>query len=484
MKGNTLKEKLTPVWWIAQRELIDQFRDWRILFPLAVLTFLFPPLMNLVAGSAVEFAAKYGGELILDRLVPFSILIIGFFPVTAALVVALEAFVGEKERGTIEALLGAPFLDWQLYLGKFFVGVVFPLLASYTSIAIYIFMVKKQDLSLPSPNLMAQLLILAAVHALLMVAGAIAISTQSTSVRAANLLASFIILPVAFLLQAESFFVFWGNDYLLWLVAFAVLIIAILLIRVGLAHFQREYLLGREIDSINLKWLGRTFRDSFIGEAKTPFEWYKVQVGASLQKIKTPLLLLSISAVFISIASYQVTSALLPAEIVEKIELSDGEKEQFLDKLQSAIGLPSDETEISFGFIFFHNIRAVLVMFLLGLLSLGILGELAFVVNIGIIGSVFAVLDGVGMSASTLFIAGVLPHGIFEIPAIIFASAAILYFGAIMVTPNPERTMGVVFVHAISDWLKISVGIILPLLLVAALIETYITPQILAYFVQ
>ena len=113
--------------------------------------------------------------------------------------------------------------------------------------------------------------------------------------------------------------------------AFAVLIIAILLIRVGLAHFQREYLLGREIDSINLKWLGRTFRDSFIGEAKTPFEWYKVQVGASLQKIKTPLLLLSISAVFISIASYQVTSALLPAEIVEKIELSDGEIKDNVD---------------------------------------------------------------------------------------------------------------------------------------------------------
>ena len=203
-----MKEKLLPVWLLAQRELKDQFRDWRILFPLIILTLVFPPLMNAVAEQAVSFANKYGGELILDRLVPFSILIIGFFPVTVSLVVALESFVGEKERGTIEPLLGTPFLDWQLYLGKLLVGIFFPLVASYAAIGLYIFMVTKQDLALPPVNLMVQLLILTASHALLMVSGAIAISTQSTSVRAANLLASFIVMPVAILIQGESVLVF------------------------------------------------------------------------------------------------------------------------------------------------------------------------------------------------------------------------------------------------------------------------------------
>ncbi len=134
-----MKEKLKPVWLIAQRELKDQFRDWRILLPLIVLTLLFPPLMNIVAGEAVSFANQYGGDLIIDRLVPFSILIIGFFPVTVALVVALESFVGEKERGTIEPLLGTPFQDWQLYFGKLLVGIFFPLVASYLAIALYLF---------------------------------------------------------------------------------------------------------------------------------------------------------------------------------------------------------------------------------------------------------------------------------------------------------------------------------------------------------
>ncbi|MBT7073706.1 MAG: ABC transporter permease subunit, partial [Anaerolineae bacterium] len=462
----------------------DQFRDWRILFPLLILTFIFPPLMNVVAGRAVSFAHQYGGELILDRLVPFSILIIGFFPVTVSLVVALESFVGEKERGTIEALLGTPFLDWQLYLGKFLVGVIFPLLASYSSIAFYLFMVKKQDLALPPTNLMIELLVLAAAHAFLMVSGAIAISTQSTSVRAANLLASFIVMPVAILIQGESVLVFWGNDHLLWLAIFAIMVMAVLLIRVGIAHFQREYLLGREIDTISLKWIWHTFRTSFLGEVQTPLEWYQAQVRGSLRKMKMPLILLSALAILGSIGAYHITSALMPAEIIERAAFSEGEIKNALNEFQAAAGLPSDEIEITFGFIFTHNVQALLVMFLLGLLSFGILGELAFVINIGVFGALFAVLEAFGLPATTLFLAGVLPHGIFEIPAIVFGSAGVLYFGAVMVTPNPSRTMGEVFIHAISDWLKIGVGIVLPLLFISALIEVYITPKILLYFTQ
>ena len=476
-----MREKLIPVWLLAQRELQDQFRDWRILFPLIILTFIFPPLMNLTAGEAVSFANQYGGELILDRLVPFSVLIIGFFPVTVSLVVALESFVGEKERGTIEPLLGTPFLDWQLYLGKFLVGIFFPLMASYLSIGLYIFMVSKQDLALPPANLMLQLLMLAAAHAFLMVSGAIVISTQSTSVRAANLLASFIVMPVAILIQGESVLVFWGNDDLLWLAIVAVLIMAALLIRVGIAHFQREYLLGREVDSFNLKWMWGTFSGAFFGGAPSLLKWYQVQIGASLRKLKTPLILLVLVTVFGSVASYQLTSAVIPTDFGE---YTQEEIDQTLDDFQIAAGLPSDDVGISFGFIFLHNIQAVLVMLFFGLLSFGILGELAFVVNIGVLGALFAVLDAFGLPALELFIAGILPHGIFEIPALIFSGAAILYFGAVLVTPDPSKTMGEVFIHALADWFKIGTGIVLPLLLIAALIEAYITPQILLSVMQ
>ena len=476
-----MREKLAPVWLLAKRELLDQFRDWRILFPLAILTLLFPPLMYSVAGSAVDFANKYGGELILDRLVPFSILIIGFFPVTVSLVVALESFVGEKERGTIEPLLGTPFLDWQLYLGKLLVGIFFPLVASYLSIALYLFMVSKQDLSLPSANLMAELLMLTAAHALLMVSGAIAISTQSTSVRAANLLASFIVMPVAILIQGESVLIFWGNDYLLWLALSAVLILAALLIRVGIAHFQREYLLGREIDSFNLKWMGRTFRDAFVGETHSLIQWYQIQVGATFRKLKMPLLLIIILTVFGGVAAFKLTSATIPSEVGE---YSSDEIDERLGDLKLAAGLPDESMEITFGFIFSHNIQAVLIMLLLGLISFGILGGLAYIVNIGVLGGLMAALQAYGLPAGMMFLTGILPHGIFEIPALMLAGTGVLYFGAVMVTPNPTKTVGEIFIYALADWFKIGIGIILPFLFIAALIEVYITPILLSRVIQ
>lgn len=471
-----MKEKLYPVWLLARRELKDQFRDWRIVFPLIVLTLLFPPLMNATAGQAVDFVNEYGGELILDRLVPFSILIIGFFPVTVSLVVALESFVGEKERGTIEPLLTTPFLDWQLYTGKLLVGIFFPLVASYTSIALYLFMVSKQNLSLPPFTIMLQLILLTAAHALLMVSGAIAISTQSTTVRAANLLASFIVMPVAFLIQGETVLIFWGNEHIIWLAIIAVLVLTTLLTRVGLAHFQREYLLGREVDTLNLKWMWKTFRQGFFGGARSPLQWYRQQIGGVFRKISTPFAILLLLSAVGSVAAYHWTTSMIPPAFSE---MTAEEVDEAFEELQSSVEFAIGGDDLSFRFIFFHNIQAVLVMLFLGLVSFGILGGLAFVVNMGILGSLYAILDAFQMPAAAMFLAGVLPHGIFEIPAIIFAGASILYFGALLVTPNPTRTIGEIFILTLADWAKIIAGIILPLLVIAAGIEAYITPQIL-----
>jgi ABC-type transport system involved in multi-copper enzyme maturation permease subunit len=146
--------KLQPVWLVAGRELRDQFRDWRVLAPMAVLTLCFPFLMNEFAKQTVDFLNQFNANLILERFVPFSIMIIGFFPITVSLVVALEAFVGEKERGTIEPMLSAPLDDWQLYFGKLLVGVATPLIASYLSIGLYLIMVSRQELVLPSLSVM------------------------------------------------------------------------------------------------------------------------------------------------------------------------------------------------------------------------------------------------------------------------------------------------------------------------------------------
>src|SRR5665811_474394 len=95
---------LRPALIVAQREVRDQLRDWRIIFPVLGLTVFFPFLMNFTAKTALDFVSKYGASLIADRLVPFLFMVVGFFPISVSLVIALESFVGEKERGSIEPL--------------------------------------------------------------------------------------------------------------------------------------------------------------------------------------------------------------------------------------------------------------------------------------------------------------------------------------------------------------------------------------------
>ncbi len=127
---------LKPALIVTRREVRDQFRDWRILLPIIALTLFFPALMNFAAREAVSFVEQYGAAIIGDRLIPFLLMVVGFFPISVSLVIALESFVGEKERRSIEPLLSSPLSDLQLYVGKLLAVMLPPLLASYLGIPV------------------------------------------------------------------------------------------------------------------------------------------------------------------------------------------------------------------------------------------------------------------------------------------------------------------------------------------------------------
>lgn len=468
--------KLQPVWLVARRELRDQLRDWRVLFPLVVLTLGFPFLMNSVAHATVAFIQRYGADLVIDSLVPFSILIIGFFPNTISLVVALESFVGEKERGTIEPLLSLPLSDWQIYLGKFLVGMLTPLAASYIAISLYLLMVRRLDITIPEASVIVQLYILTAAHTILMVSGAIIISVQSTSVKAANLLASFVILPVAFLLQGESVLLFWGNARILWLAVIAVVILAALLIRVGIAHFQREYLLGREIDVLNLRWIWRTFWGSFRQGARTPAQWYRQAVFPALRRLRTPLLVMLLIALLVGWIGYDQMTLNAPRIFANDPEDRLSEFSERLERIPSLAQMGASMTVPS---LLFNNLRATSLMFLAGLVSFGVLGIIFYLINVALIGAVVSLFAFVGVSPFLVFFAGLLPHGLFEIPALMLSGAAVLRLSVALVTPQLGRSLGEVVIDLVADWARVFVGAVVPLLCVAAVIETYITPLII-----
>jgi len=471
-----MRRNWDAVWLIARREFLDQFRDWRIIVPMFILVGLFPFIADNTTRQAVNFMNRFGGDLILDRIVPFAILVIGFFPLSFTLIVALESFVGEKERGTIEPLLSSPLGDSQLYLGKLLVGITTPLLFSYGSIGLYLLLLSRRTVEFPSVYMMALILLLTFAHAVLMVSAAIVISVQATTIRAANLLASFVVVPVAFLLQGETVLIFWGDENVLFFAVIGLIILSGLLIRLGLSHFKREYLLGREIDTLKFKSMGRTFLERVAGNAKSISEWYTVEIPSTLRQLRQPLfIVLSVGMITVA-ASY----AWVVVNAPQHIDLTPDHIEEF----QNYIGRNLNKLDVlsesaPVYWVFLSNVRATIVFLVAGLISFATLGVTLFMVNMVLIGGVLGGASLIHFSPLLVFVAAILPHGLFELTAVIISTAAVLKMGAVLVTPQPDKSLGEIFLLSFADWFRVFIGLVLPLLAVAAIVEVYVTPQII-----
>lgn len=471
-----MRRNIDAIWMVARREFLDQLRDWRIVVPMLLLITLFPFIADDTTRQAITFMNRFGGDLILDNLIPFVVLVIGFFPLSFTLVVALESFVGEKERGTIEPLLSSPLEDRHMYLGKLLVGIITPLVFSYTSIGIYLILVSRRAVEFPGAYMLALIFLLTFAHAVLMVSSAIVISVQATTIRAANLLASFVVVPVAFLLQGETVLIFWGNEDVLWYAIAGVTLLSGMIVRLGLSHFRREYLLGREIDTLNFRMIGRIFRNRFVGDAKSISEWYHRELPVTLRQLRRPLLIVAVLALLTGVVSYAWVVVNVPAYVdltpdrVDRIRTFVAGNITNLDFASEQLPAP---------ILFFHNARATVTILLLGLVSFGTLGLAVFLVNIGLVGGVLGAAGLISFSPWLTFAAGILPHGIFELPALFLATAAMLKAGAQLVTPQPDKSLGEVLLVSLADWFRVFIGIVLPFLAVAALIEAYLTPVLI-----
>jgi uncharacterized membrane protein SpoIIM required for sporulation/ABC-type transport system involved in multi-copper enzyme maturation permease subunit len=456
---------------ITRREVRDQFRDWRIIFPIVVLTVIFPALMNFTARQAVHFVERYGASVIGDRLVPFLLMVVGFFPISVSLVIALESFVGEKERHSIEPLLSSPLTDGQMYLGKLLAAMVPPLFASYLGITVYLVGLRLQIGWSPDPAFLIQIVLLTTIQAIVMVSGAVIVSSQTTSTRAANLLASFIIIPMALLIQGESMVMFWAIYSVLWWIIIAQVIIACLLIRAGVAHFNREELLGRELDVLNFRWIWKIFKNAFIGDAHSVVEWFRKEISPTLRSMKFPAMFIILALMLaITAGAQEARIFIIPKDAFHFENFDSG----FMRGLES-ISLLSTTGVLT---ILLHNLRVVLIATVLGIFSFGVLGVLILMIPLTILSYLIANAYAAGISVTSFTIGLVLPHAIFEIPAMILAGAAILNLGATLATPAHGQSIGEAWLTALARWVKVMIVAVIPLFILAAIMEVYITPQV------
>jgi uncharacterized membrane protein SpoIIM required for sporulation len=72
----------------------------------------------------------------------------------------------------------------------------------------------------------------------------------------------------------------------------------------------------------------------------------------------------------------------------------------------------------------------------------------------------------------------VLPHGVFEIPALILVGAAVLHIGVGLATPSKRESLADSAIRSVANWAKVLVGLVIPLLLLAAAMEALVTPRL------
>ena len=473
---------------VARRELRDSLTDWRIVTPVVLLTFLFPWVVMYSTKFGIGYAERYDPELVLARLIPFAAMVVGFFPVSFSLVIALESFVGEKERNTLESLLSTPITDSALYVGKLLAALALPLMGGLTAIAIFCLglpMVTGQHVEL---DLLVQIVLLTVTLSLGMVAGAVVVSSTTTSVRAANLLSSFIVLPATMMVSFQAFVILWEGREALWYLAAAQLLADLGLIRMGARLFNREELLSRTIDRIDLRRTWRTFWGFFREGPQATLHRQpaaRLTMGRIYRRDIPQILHRSVGAVLLVVLVTLGAFGLgwvyarmlpLPDSFRQAMVVDPGQLRQAAGEVPAVLWA----MQLRPWTIFAWNARSLFLFALGGLISFGAAAVLPLFLVFVLIG--FVVGGGFVQGVNpAVFLALLWPHGILELPAALIATAVGLRVGAGVLAPPQGFTLGDVLLHRLADFLKVFVFLVLPLLLVAAFVEFYVTPQVLLW---
>lgn len=185
------------------------------------------------------------------------------------------------------------------------------------------------------------------------------------------------------------------------------------------------------------------------------------------------MIVLGVAAIF---AAYAWVVVNVPAYI----EFSPERAEDFKSFVENnLVNLDQLGSQLPAPLLFFYNARTTVVFLLLGLISFGTLGLTLYLFNFALVGGVLGAAQLIGFSPILTFLVGVLPHGLFELTAVVLATASMLRVGAVLVSPNTDKSIGETLLLSIADWFRVFIGLVVPLLVVAAVIEIYLTPVLI-----
>ena len=147
--------------------------------------------------------------------------------------------------------------------------------------------------------------------------------------------------------------------------------------------------------------------------------------------------------------------------------------DSFLKEFQEMFGSLKEMTSLELFFtIFFINTRTSFLIMILGVF-VGFFPFVSLWGNGTIVGLLYGKFIAEGGN-SLVFLMGILPHGVIEIPAILIAASQGFRLGKEIISPPPGKSRLESLRVNIRKGLKLF-ALIIPLLLIAALIEVYLS---------
>ena len=432
---------------VAERDFRDAAGDLRLALAMAGLAAVIP----IAAGSGIRALEYFGGGLspLVERLTVVGAFFVVFLPASYSLVLALESFVGERERSTLEVLLSTPLREAEIYAGKVASVLSISLLLCFGALLVYC-SVTFPGLGYFPAGILLSLGISTICQVAAMVAGAVIVSANARTMRAANVMASFIILPMSVVLQLEAALILVGRGELLWAFAAAMAVGAFILLRMGLGGFSREALLAREAGSgARLRRLA-----SALAEA-----YRQAPAGLALIRARRWPILSSLLAFPAGAVLGYLAAGVLPGSVVRPA----------LATLLAASGGASDPASLALA-VFLHNLLAVVAAGLLATVTIGLTGYLLTAIPGALLGYAAA------LSSWGVALTGIVPNGLVEIPVAAVAGGLAIHVGASMIHMEPEGGWLRRVVGAEAELVKALYWLV-PLLALAAVLEAYVTPR-------
>lgn len=145
------------------------------------------------------------------------------------------------------------------------------------------------------------------------------------------------------------------------------------------------------------------------------------------------------------------------------------------------IGLYQTQGGALMATILANNLLSLLVVIAVGLFPIVHLPALSLGLNAMLIGGLAAYYQrsGLGLAA---YLAGTIPHGVTELTALVLSCAAGLYLCRATTYATLGHVDARMVARTLGECLRVYTHWVVPLLIISAALEAYVTPLILGYF--